>query len=110
VDPDGEGKFHAEVLGWKVVPVDMGPMGTYRLFKRDDDKDAGGMLQKPAESGGPSAWLPYVAVENTDDRASGSPSWAARSGCSPRTSPTFGRFAVIADPTGAMLGILGPST
>jgi len=28
----------------------------------------------------------------------------------PKDIPNVGRFAVIADPTGAMLGILGPST
>ncbi|HZF12582.1 MAG TPA: VOC family protein [Thermoanaerobaculia bacterium] len=110
VDPEEEGKFHAEVFGWKIVPVDMGPMGTYRLFKRDDDKDAGGMLQKPAESGGPSAWLPYVAVENTDDRAQRVPQLGGKVWVQPMDIPNVGRFAVIADPTGAMLGILGPST
>src|SRR4051812_44786828 len=35
-DPAAAARFYAEVLGWSVQEVDMGPMGTYRLFKQGD--------------------------------------------------------------------------
>ena len=110
IDPEGEGKFHAEVFGWKIAPMDMGPMGTYYLFKRDNEKDGGGMLQKPAESPGPSSWFPYVAVENTNDSAARIAELGGKIWVQPRDIPNVGRFAVASDPQGAQFAILGPSS
>ena len=40
--------FYAEVFGWtKGDAMDMGPMGTYQLFKTGGAADAGGMMTKP---------------------------------------------------------------
>ena len=66
------------------------------------------MIQKPAESGGPSAWLPYVWIENTDERAQRAAQLGGQVHVQPANIPNVGRFAVIADPTGATMGILGP--
>jgi predicted enzyme related to lactoylglutathione lyase len=110
IDPEGEGKFHAEVFGWKITPMDMGPMGTYYLFKRDNEKDGGGMLQKPAESPGPSSWFPYVAVENTHASAARIAELGGKIWVEPRDIPNVGRFAVASDPQGAQFAILGPSS
>jgi len=110
LDPDAEGKFYAEIFGWTIAPQDMGPMGTYHLFKRSDGKDAGGMLQKPAGSPGPSLWLPYVWVENTDERAARAAQLGGQVCVQPANIPNVGRFSVINDPTGATIGLLGPLT
>lgn len=41
-------KFYSEMFGWKESSVmDMGPMGNYRIFKRE--WDLGGMMNKPKE-------------------------------------------------------------
>jgi predicted enzyme related to lactoylglutathione lyase len=110
LDPEAEGKFHAEVLGWKISPVDMGPMGTYYLLKRNNEKDAGGMLQKPAASPGPSAWIPYVAVADTRESTERVKELGGHVFMQPTDIPNVGRFSVFADPTGAVMAMLGPST
>ena len=47
-------EFYRQVFGWQPSEaMDMGPMGTYTLFKRPDrpEKDAAGMMKKPDGSG-----------------------------------------------------------
>ncbi len=106
-DPEGEGKFYSQIFGWNVVAMDMGPMGTYHLFKRPDrpEKDAAGMLTKPGGVGGPSMWLPYIGVEDVDATAARIEPLGGKVWVQPKDIPTVGRFAVAGDPTGAMFAL-----
>lgn len=107
VDPEAEGRFFSEIFGWTVVPMPMGEMGTYHLFKRDiggTGKDAGGMLQKPPGSSGPS-WLPYVGVEDVDATAARVEPLGGKIWVPPTDIPNIGRFAVTSDPTGAFIAM-----
>jgi uncharacterized protein len=104
-DPDAEGRFFSQIFGWKVEPMPMGEMGTYYLFKRDNGKDAGGMLQKPPGSGGPSSWLPYVGVEDVDATAARVEPLGGKVWVPPTDIPNIGRFAVTSDPTGAFIAM-----
>jgi predicted enzyme related to lactoylglutathione lyase len=110
LDPEGEGKFHSAVFGWEVTAMDMGPAGTYYLLKRDNGKDGGGMLQKPGESHGPSAWIPYISVESANESAAKITELGGKVWVQPRDIPNVGRFAVASDPQGAHFAILGPSS
>lgn len=103
LDPEREGAFHREIFGWGAGSADMGPMGTYHLFKRDG-KDVAGMLQKP-DGSGPSTWLPYVAVEDVDDRAERVKALGGTVHVAPQDIPGIGRFAVASDPTGALFAL-----
>jgi predicted enzyme related to lactoylglutathione lyase len=47
--------------------MDMGPMGTYRIFGWHPDGD-GGMMNHP-QPGAPPAWLFYFCVEDIDAAA-----------------------------------------
>ena len=85
-------------------------MGTYYLLKRDNGVDGGGMLQNPSGTSGPSAWLPYIAVENTDESAAKITELGGKVWVEPRDIPNVGRFAVATDPQGAHFAILGPSS
>jgi hypothetical protein len=110
LDPAAAGHFYSEIFGWKVVDMDMGPMGTYHLLRRDNGKDAGGMMKKPDGSSGPSAWLPYVQVEDTNQTAKRVTELGGQVFVPPTDIPNVGRFAVTADPLGAMIAVIGPST
>jgi predicted enzyme related to lactoylglutathione lyase len=57
--------FYADLFGWqKDMAVDMGPIGTYQLFKKAADP-IGGMMTKMAEVPAP-FWLYYFTVDGTD--------------------------------------------
>ena len=47
-DPTAAARFYAEVLGWSVQEIDMGPMGVYRIFK-NAGKDVGGCMGRSEE-------------------------------------------------------------
>ena len=58
------GFYHA-LFGWETIrEMDMGPMGTYRIFGADGE-DMGGMMDKP-EQLPRSAWGFYFNVESVD--------------------------------------------
>jgi uncharacterized protein len=105
LDTAGEGAFHTAVFGWSVEDMPMGEMGTYHVFKRGD-RNAAGMLAKPADSPGPSLWMPYVEVDDIDVTAARVPELGGQVFVKPMDIPGVGRFAVIGDPTGATFGLL----
>jgi len=57
--------FYCEMFGWESSSdFDMGPMGTYKIFKIGD-RDFGGIMTKPAEMPVP-AWNFYINVPAID--------------------------------------------
>jgi predicted enzyme related to lactoylglutathione lyase len=57
--------FYSSQFGWETIAeMDMGPMGTYRIFGKDGTQ-LGGMMKKPDEMP-VSAWGFYVNVEGID--------------------------------------------
>jgi predicted enzyme related to lactoylglutathione lyase len=107
VDPDGAKAFYERALGWTSAGMDMGEHGSYTLFKRAGGEDAAGMLQKPAETGGPAAWLPYLQSGDVDADFARAKELGATAFVEPAEIPGIGRFAVLADPTGATFGLWG---
>lgn len=109
-DPGTVKAFYGKVYGWAVGEMDMGPMGTYYLFK-DGAKDVGGMMKMPASAppGSPPMWLSYVAVADTDRTLAGAVAAGARVGMDAFDVPGVGRLAMFIDPQGAMIALLTPS-
>lgn len=97
--------FYAGLTGWTVETMDMGPMGLYWLFKRDS-AFAAGMMQMPAGEQARPHWLPYVDVASCDESAAKAAELGARTYVTPTDIQGWGRFAILADPTGATFGIL----
>ena len=61
--------FYEKLFGWtKAEAVDMGPMGTYQLFKTGGEQAAGGMMTKPPHIP-VSYWGYYFNVEAIDAAA-----------------------------------------
>ena len=106
-DPEKAGKFFADLIGWD--PTDSGTPGPpkYTLFKKDG-KDKGGMMQMPPDVPAqiPSHWIAYITVDHVDATAKRVPELGGVVMVQPQDIPNVGRFSVIQDPTGAIVGII----
>jgi predicted enzyme related to lactoylglutathione lyase len=108
-DPDAAEAFYRAVVGWKTA--DAGQPGVRYTILSAGDRGVGGVVALPAEAaaaGGRPGWLGYVGVPDTDAAAKGivEAGGAIRHG--PESIPNVGRFAVVADPGGAVFMLLTP--
>ena len=70
----------------------------------------GGMMQlTPEMQGAPTAWTPYFCVADADATIEKIKSTRGKVYMGPHEIPSVGRFAVCADPQGAMFNIINPS-
>lgn len=105
-DVDRAGKFYTELFGWGTQVAEMGPSGKYTSFM-NGDRPAGGMMQITEEMGEvPPNWLVYFAVDDCDGTVSKAMGGEGKTLVPPTDLPEVGRFAVIEDPTGGVLGVI----
>jgi predicted enzyme related to lactoylglutathione lyase len=100
-DAEEAKSFYRSVFGWTTEDMDMGEAGTYTLFNKADGENAAGMMQPP----GPSQWVPYLAADDVDASVAKAQKLGAQTFVGPTDVQTVGRFAVLADPTGATFGL-----
>ncbi|MCC6738424.1 MAG: VOC family protein [Planctomycetia bacterium] len=103
-DVAGAKRFYGEVLGWTSVDMPVPGMGTYTLWK-SEGTDVGGLMQKPAGTPGPAAWIGYVQSADVDASAAKVKSLGGRLWVEPADIPNVGRFSVCADPAGATFAL-----
>jgi predicted enzyme related to lactoylglutathione lyase len=99
-------EFYRALFGWEHADsFDMGPMGTYWMFRRAGGSRAlGGMFNRPPEV--PMAhWLPYVHVKNADETAAAAGRHGGRVVSGPMEVPGGDRVAQILDPHGALFAV-----
>lgn len=105
-DPDASIDFYTSVFGFTSEIPDMGDLNV-PVLKQGDDSFAD-VLRKPVAEA-PNAWVFYVEVKDAQETVD----LAVKSGGSviaPVMSlPPIGHIAWLADPTGAVFGILQPS-
>ena len=103
--PEAE-KFYSELLGWKTVDSGM-PGMKYTLIKAGD-KDAGGMMEMPADIPAqvPPHWMTYVAVDDVDALAAKVEGLGGKLLNPVMDIPQVGRFCIVQDPTGAVLSLI----
>jgi predicted enzyme related to lactoylglutathione lyase len=105
-DPEASANFYSSVLGFKAEEQDMGELKA-TVFKQGDEMFAN-ILAKPKPEA-PDAWVFYVEVEDAMETVN----LAMKSGgfviAPPMPLPPIGTVAWLADPTGAVFGILQPS-
>ena len=99
--------FYATQFGWTTIDtLDMGAMGTYRIFGADG-VPFGGMMDKPAEAP-MSAWGFYVNVDAIDAAAERIKANGGQVLMGPHEVPG-GRWIVQArDPQGASFALVAP--
>jgi predicted enzyme related to lactoylglutathione lyase len=111
-DPTAAEKHYETVFGWKADHMDMGPAGTYTIFKRPgttgvngQPRGAGGMMKAPPMVPH-SLWIPYVSVENVDAISDKAKRLGANVTVQPTDIPNVGRFACWMDPQQAAIAVI----
>jgi len=99
-DPDASLAFYTALFGWKTRRVEMGGMGAYTFFDAGGRENGGMVAMDPAQ-GLPSHWLSYLSVDDVDDLVQRAGELGLAVKFPPTDIPEVGRFAVVADPTGA---------
>lgn len=107
-DTDAAVAFYTKVVGWGTMPWN-GPM-PYTLWTVGD-APIGGVMALPPEAGPmPPHWLGYIGVDDVDAKAA---EVTKRGGTIMKEGtdiPDVGRFAVVADPQGAVFCLYSSST
>ena len=100
-DPANAKKFYGALFDWKLEDMPM-PDGTYTMLKPSDGP-GGGMFKPPP--GGPTAWIPYVSVADVVASTKKVTELGGKVMVDNQEVPGMGRFSIIADPTGGILGL-----
>ncbi|MFN7144428.1 MAG: VOC family protein [Myxococcota bacterium] len=104
-DSKGALAFYTTLLGWPVQNWEMPGAGTYYLVGHAHN--AGIMDMPPGTPPElPPHWLVYVDVQNTDATATKVKELGGAVLHGPDDIPGVGRFAVFADPTGAVFAVM----
>jgi uncharacterized protein len=97
--------FYRAVFGWGTKVLDMGPF-SYTQWCVGDTPVGGMMAMTPEWGDIPAHWLSYISVADCDDTARRAEARGARLIVPPKDIEKVGRFAVIADPQGAVFAVL----
>ena len=112
-DPAGAAKFYATVVGWTVEEMEMAgaPPGSepYRVCMNGEEMVCGIMARPPEMGDAPDMWTSYIGVADVDAAAKRAEAAGGRVLNGPFDIPNIGRIAMIADPTGATVGIMTPA-
>lgn len=104
-DPEQAKKFYADLFGWETEVWKPGEMD-YPMIK------AGGQIHGgfgKTQSEAPAHWLGHVLVEDVDETAQRAEAAGATLVFGPDDIPDIGRFAIIADPQGAVISLYSPA-
>jgi len=98
--------FYTQVLDWEVNDAGM-PGMTYLLAGPPGHAVAGLMALTPemVQGGAPPAWTGYVAVDDVDEASGRVQALGGAVHMPPHDIPGVGRFAVVADPQGAVFAL-----
>jgi predicted enzyme related to lactoylglutathione lyase len=96
--------FYSKLFGWQVQREAMGRFGPFALVK-NAGQEIGTLMQLPADAESQSHWLSYVWVENLDASFEKMLALGGQAFVPPTAIPGVGRFAVFADPGGALLAL-----
>ena len=109
-DPKAAASFYSRTLGWKVEPWDKDP--AYTLFRTDQGL-VGGAMTLPAEAkavGAKPHWLSYIGTPDLKATVDAATRLGAKVLKAISPIPTIGRFAVLADPQGAVFAAFTPES
>lgn len=110
-DPKGATDFYTKVVGWGTERWEGGAM-PYTMWTTGRGP-LGGLLELPDEvkkAGAPPHWLAYVAVPDVDATVKEATRLGARILKEPTDIANVGRFAVVADPQGAVFAVFKSAT
>lgn len=106
VDQDAALAFYAQLFGWRHErELPMGPLGAYR-FVHVGDRCIGATM--PVVPGGAPGWLFYAEVEDIDAAIARAIDGGGALAQGPDPIPSDAFSAVVTDPDGARIGLVGP--
>jgi predicted enzyme related to lactoylglutathione lyase len=98
-------EFYADLFGWETLSeMDMGPMGTYRVFGANGER-MGGMMDKP-DALPKSTWGYYFTVDGTDAAAERVTANGGTVRMGPMEVPDGSFVVQCADPQGAVFSLV----
>ncbi len=102
--------FYGTLFGWSANDTPMGPGDFYTIFQLEGrDTAAAYTLRKEQRSQGvPSHWMLYVAVDSAEATAARVTELGGKVLVPPFDVASFGKMAVIQDPTGPVFSIWEP--
>src|SRR5882724_5341570 len=98
--------FYQSLFDWQLQDVDVGGGMSYTMINVGEGT-GGGMMKHPV-AGAPSAWLPYVLVDDIAAATAKAKSLGATVMRDVTEVMDAGSFSIIIDPTGAALGLWQP--
>jgi uncharacterized protein len=101
-------EFYASIFGWKSIEaMDMGPMGTYRIFGLGEQR-IGGMMTAPKGATMPPMWLYYVnfaSFADLDAAIARATARGAKIVNGPMEVPGGAKIVQLMDPQGAAFAL-----
>ncbi len=107
-DPDAARRFYGAIVGWGTRAWEGD--ASYVMWTNNDEP-LGAVMALPAEvkqAGIPPHWLAYVGTPDVDATAKQAKTLGGKVLKAPVDIPTVGRFAVLADPQGAVFAAFTP--
>lgn len=102
-EPDAAARFYGGLLGW-TVEVSTTPMGRYVIGSVAQGPAAG--MMAPDRPGTPPSWTVLFGVEDLDDACARAAAAGATVLQPPMAIPGGDRIAILADPAGAVVGLM----
>jgi predicted enzyme related to lactoylglutathione lyase len=107
-DVEAAKEFYGDLFGWNAETMDMEGM-PYTIFQRGDRQIAGAMT-KMAEDPSPPHWTTYIHADDIDATTAKVSDLGGTVLVEPSDIPGVGRFSLIQDPTGAVVGLYRSSS
>src|SRR5688572_16400218 len=108
-DPGAAQKYYKKVIGWGTAPFEgSDPDKPYTMWTSGQTPQ-GGVMELPEmarKDGAPPHWLTYVGVADADKTAAKVKQLGGKVLHGPESIPNVGRFAVLADPQGAVFAVI----
>jgi len=101
-DVEAAKAFYGRLFDWRFADD---PMGSDPYVEVDTGGEVAGGIVKNPVPGDPSAWIPYVAVDNVAEATQRARSLGATIWKGATEIQGYGTYSIIADPTGAVLGL-----
>jgi predicted enzyme related to lactoylglutathione lyase len=102
-DLDKAKSFYQALFDWKLNEMDMGGGMSYTMI--DVGEGTGGGMMKHPMPGAPSAWVPYVLVDDVAAATRKAKTLDAKIIRDVSEVAGMGSFSIIQDPTGGVMGL-----
>ncbi len=109
-DYEASKKFFADVLGWTYNDMEqMGGNYTSAVVDGEEVVGIGNSIAMKIPDDIPSHWMTYIGVDDIDAVVTAVEASGGTVKNPPFDVPNVGKFAIIADPSGAVFGFIQPN-